>query len=452
MNKNVKIRLSVVALFTHQDKIFVIQRQPYLKAFPGYHSFPGGKVDRDESDQPYTAKFLKDYDPKLMRALCRETKEEINFDLELAINAKQVMAFSEFGFAITPDFNPMRFDAKFYKIELTACVDFVVDHNEAAWAGWLTAKEYMQQYHQGKILSAFPGLCVMRALSENPNTQNIGAMHLKYDRDTEVPLIEPIHQVIQMPVKSNTLPPAERTNAFILGDAQSERYLIDPSPSSTEELAKLSNVIAPFKVTGIFLTHHHHDHHQYANDLARTLQIPMKMSADSHECIQAKFDNNYFEGIEVQVAKEGDVLTQWLGKDILIFEVPGHDEGQLGLAPATMEWFIVGDLIQGLGTVVISEPEGNMKKYFASLEKVIQLDPQIIIPSHGIPMRSTMRLKETLEHRQMRENQILQLYKEGTSKEGILSEIYQKIDPRLFSAAMKNIESHLTKLTDENQI
>jgi len=51
------------------------------------------------------------------------------------------------------------------------------------------------------------------------------------------------------------------------------------------------------------------------------------------------------------------------------------DEGQLALMPDNRAWCIVSDLIQGVGTVVIAAPEGNMKKYFESLERVIALDP-----------------------------------------------------------------------------
>lgn len=452
MSKKSQIKDSVVAIFTHKLHVFVIQRQPYLPAFPGYHSFPGGKVERDESKQPYATKFLKDHDPRLMRALCREMQEEINFDLEEAIAKQQVLSFSEFGTAITPTFNPVRFNARFYRVELATLIDFDVDRNEAAWSGWMAAEEFMQQYQQGNLLTAFPTLCAMKALSKEVGVQNIGVMHLTYDPETEVPSVQPIYQIIQMPVKSNTLPPAERTNAFIIGDQQSERYLIDPSPASEEELGRLQNVVATHNITGIFLTHHHPDHHQFSNELARSFQVPMKMSQDSYERITQKFKENYFAQIEIHFAQEGEVLTQWLGKNVLIFEIPGHDEGQLGLAPVTMEWFLVGDLIQGIGTVVISAPEGDMTKYFHTLEKVIALDPKIIIPSHGIPLKSTNRLKETLKHRQARETQILQLHKAGKSKEDILSTIYHDIDPRLFPAAMQNIESHLTKLRLDQQI
>ena len=48
-------------------------------------------------------------------------------------------------------------------------------------------------------------------------------------------------------------------------------------------------------------------------------------------------------------------------------------------------------------TVVISEPEGDMTTYFQTLEKVIALQPSVIIPSHGIPMGGTYRIEATLQ-------------------------------------------------------
>ena len=123
-------------------------------------------------------------------------------------------------------------------------------------------------------------------------------------------------------------------------------------------------------------------------------------------------------------ASETEKVTHWRGSVVRVYEIPGHDAGQLGLAPDSMAWFIVGDLIQGIGTVVISAPEGDMATYFDTLEKVIVLNPEVIIPSHGIPMRSTHRLQETLKHRRERETQILKLHKSGKSKEDILELLY----------------------------
>ena len=146
---------------------------------------------------------------------------------------------------------------------------------------------------------------------------------------------------------------------------------------------------------------------------------------------------------------ENQHVTSWHGSTVRVYEIPGHDSGHLGLAPDSMAWFLVGDLIQGIGTVVIPSPEGDMATYINTLKKVISLSPEVIIPSHGIPMRTTYRLKETLKHRLKRESEILKLHQSGKSRQEILMELYSETDSRLHSAAMQNIESHLTKLLKE---
>jgi glyoxylase-like metal-dependent hydrolase (beta-lactamase superfamily II) len=202
----------------------------------------------------------------------------------------------------------------------------------------------------------------------------------------------------------------------------------------------------------IFLTHHHPDHRQYADAIARRYGIPIHLSQDSFERINKKTNGRFFEGVETVIRAEGEVLTQWLGRDVLILEVPGHDEGQLALMPSDRAWCIVSDLFQGVGTVVIAKPEGNMRKYFATLERVIELDPKVIYPSHGMGMGTTYRLQATLAHRKLREAQILQLHAQGKNHEEMLQEVYAGLDPRLAPLALCNIESHLDKLREEQRI
>ena len=45
---------SVSVLFIFEEKILTVQRQSYLKAFPGYLAFPGGRIDKDESSKPFS--------------------------------------------------------------------------------------------------------------------------------------------------------------------------------------------------------------------------------------------------------------------------------------------------------------------------------------------------------------------------------------------------------------
>jgi glyoxylase-like metal-dependent hydrolase (beta-lactamase superfamily II) len=120
--------------------------------------------------------------------------------------------------------------------------------------------------------------------------------------------------------------------------------------------------------------------------------------------------------------------------------------------PDNHAWCLVGDLIQGIGTVVIAAPEGDMAKYFATLERVIALNPRVIYPSHGGALGGTHYLEQTLRHRRAREAQIKSLIDSGLSVEQTLAEVYTGLDPRLLPLARMNIESHLVKLRAEGAI
>ena len=172
------------------------------------------------------------------------------------------------------------------------------------------------------------------------------------------------------------------------------------------------------------------------------------MSADTRTRIVAKLPR-FLDGLSVKTWTDGDVVTRWLGQPLRVLAVPGHDEGQLALMPDSRAFCIVGDLIQGVGTVVIAAPEGDMRKYFATLEKVIALNPRVIYPSHGTALGGVFYLEQTLKHRRAREAQIKALNEGGRSIEEMLAELYQGIDPRLLPLARMNIDSHLAKLRTE---
>jgi endoribonuclease LACTB2 len=149
---------------------------------------------------------------------------------------------------------------------------------------------------------------------------------------------------------------------------------------------------------------------------------------------------------------EGDVLTRWQGEPVRLLAVPGHDEGQLAPMPESRAWCIVGDLMQGVGTVVIAPPEGDMRKYFATLRRIIDLDPQVIIPSHGLALGGTHYLQQALAHREQREREVHARHEAGMGEDQMLAEIYRGVDPRLLPLARLNIRSHLAKLREEGAI
>ena len=443
---------SVSVLFIHEEQVFAVQRQPYLLAFPGYHAFPGGKIDEDESKTPFETELICEHNALHMRALNREIKEELGYDLEAGILNGEVLSISELAEALAPSFAPVRFRTWFYRVDLRERISFKVDSGEFADSFWISAKELLQTYHAGKSLMVPPTRWVLEGLVKNSNAAEFGDLSENYAENDRVPCLEMLDGIQILAVRSATLPPATRTNALLLGDADATKLLVDPSPNSEEEYRCLLNTIEGKMLDAVFLTHHHPDHHQFSNQLARLLCIPIILSEDTLYRLTLKYGGNYFENVKLQFAAENEELTRWHGSPVRVYEIPGHDAGHLGLAPDSRAWFLVGDLIQGIGTVVIPSPEGDMATYFSTLEKVIALNPEVIIPSHGIPMRSTHRLIETLKHRRERESQILKLSQSGNSKEEILDQLYEGLDTRLQPLAMQNIESHLEKLYKENHI
>lgn len=264
------------------------------------------------------------------------------------------------------------------------------------------------------------------------------------------PYEEPVQGLKVYPVASHTLPPATHTNAFLLGE--SPRLLVDPSPADETAYARLCDRLSGNKPQAIFLSHHHPDHHQQATRLARDWQLPILCSADTRARIPRRFGQDYWLGLELRTVQDGDVLTHWNGVPVKAHAVPGHDAGHLALAPVNRAWMIVGDLIQGVGTVVIAKPEGNMADYFETLRWVIDFQPKVILPSHGQAMGGTFRIEQTLRHRQLREAQILALHAQGQDMETMLASLYADIDRRLWGLARHNIETHLDKLRAEGRL
>lgn len=437
------MRKAVSVVFTCGQKIFSVKRQDYLSVFPGYLAFPGGKVDKSDSSEKINHPLLGKFDGQLMNALIREVKEEVGIDLTNLTMTRM----EELAIAITPEFNPYRFETYFYWVELEEEVAFKCDEGEVESFSWSDGKELLEGYKSGKHLAVPPTVRILERFALGDFSEETVNLRLPYNPDSQVPWIESISGIKQFLPLSHTFPPANRTNCFLIGDT-----LIDPSPKDEDEYIKLKNSVEQFGFKKIFLTHHHPDHHEFAPRLAAEFSVPILVSPDSKERILNKWGNDYFGNNTVIEANDGDILTDWKNQEVYLMAVPGHDEGQLAPYVKSAEWIIAGDLFQTVGTVVIGGDEGDMAKYFHSLEKVIDLNPLAIIPSHGIAMGGTYKLETTLKHRKEREQQILTLAKEGKRVQEILEVVYEGLDERLEKYALATIQKHLDKLAAEGML
>jgi ribonuclease/clavin/mitogillin len=435
--------LSVAVMLVFKEQVFLVRRQNFLNFFPGYTTFPGGKVD-PEDHRPCDSTPFATLKPEIANAVIREAHEELGIDLTAGI----IGDVTPIGVAITPDINPYRFETHFIRIVLTQSPEMTVDENEAAWGKWYDLADFNVEDERGEHMMVPPMRWVLNAANENLNFK---WMELTPHYPAELtPYYEGIRGLTQFVPLSNTLPPADRTNSFYYGE--NVKVLVDPSPKDEQEYNKFLKTLDSFKVDCIFISHHHPDHHERSVNLAIDLNVDMYMSEFTRDILLEKKGADYFQDRTIHLLKEGDSLGDFHGEEVKIMEVPGHDEGQLALYPTSLKWFFAGDLFQGVGTVVIPEREGSMLKYFQTLKKVIKLNPKTVFPSHGIGLGGVNILEFVLKHRTHRETTILDFYQQGKSETEILQLVYPDLDKGLHRLALLNIYSHLTKLHEEGII
>jgi glyoxylase-like metal-dependent hydrolase (beta-lactamase superfamily II) len=103
---------------------------------------------------------------------------------------------------------------------------------------------------------------------------------------------------------------------------------------------------------------------------------------------------------------------------------------------------------------VVSPPGGNMRVYFASLERLLTRDDDLYLPGHG-PMLPDPRalVRDLLAHRRDREAAIAAKLREGAAGTATLMDaLYSKQHPMLRRAAERNVLAHLQKLEEEGRV
>jgi ribonuclease/clavin/mitogillin len=134
---------------------------------------------------------------------------------------------------------------------------------------------------------------------------------------------------------------------------------------------------------------------------------------------------------------------------------PGHARGHLCFHEARTGTLLTGDNIVGLGSVLIDPPEGDMRDYFASLERLRGLsDLSVLFPGHGPAIANPYRkIDEYINHRLDREQKILAAVRNGaTSPAAIVAHAYTDVSPRAHGMAERAVLAHLEKLAADGLI
>jgi glyoxylase-like metal-dependent hydrolase (beta-lactamase superfamily II) len=151
---------------------------------------------------------------------------------------------------------------------------------------------------------------------------------------------------------------------------------------------------------------------------------------------------------------DGEVIISTREFSLRAVATPGHTSNHLAVAMDIDNALFTGDHVMGWSTTVVSPPDGDMRAYFDSLQKVIGRSDSILWPTHGGPITEPYPfLAAYLAHRQEREQQIIQQLASGNNTiPGIVKVLYASIDKRLHRPARRSVWSHLRKLVDEGVV
>ncbi|MBV8200338.1 MAG: MBL fold metallo-hydrolase [Acidobacteria bacterium] len=379
-------------------------------------------------------------------------------DLGLAADASRLVYAGRWQ---TPPFAPLRFDNRFFLLEWprSAAAQPEVLAGELESGAWVDPAAAWQSWHRGDVLAAPPILHFLQVLAEDGPDGGLPRL-----LDPAEAALGPLLRVelrpglLAFPLATRTLPPAATTNAYLLGFG--EAVLVDPGAADPAEIDRLAAALAAARerlgrrVVAIWLTHHHPDHVASVPALRERLGVPVLAHPATAERLAAhgRLDGALTDGQQVTLAGLGrpeapDLLVQ-------VIHTPGHARGHLCFLELGQRSLLAGDMVAGLGTIVVDPPEGDMDDYLASLGKLVALAPRTLFPGHGPAVKNAVpKLRQYIEHRLWRERRVLAAWRQGQREpEAMLPTVYDDVSREAWPLAARQVLAHLARLRRAGQL
>ena len=467
-------------------EVFWVRRSPRLAFLGGFNAFPGGQLDQCDTevqvadcDDPQAAAAISCAARELFEELgvlatrggeqlTKGQRVSILDDLtsgrmswpqilqhyELHLDAAD---FTFVGRWVTPPFSARRFDTWFFLLTCPSKQEPSVIPGELESGEWISASNAVQKWRKGRVVAVPPTLHALTTLASGM-TADLETRFLAIPEASGqvVRRIEFRPNYICFPVRTPTKPPATHTNCYLIYTSE-EVLIVDPGSPYEGEQAALAETVNQLlsesrRVHEIVLTHRHRDHVAGVNALQS--QLPDKVDVAAHlltaEALKGTLEVNRLIQDNDQITLDGEPQIT-----LQAMHTPGHARGHLCLYDEPNGTLLSGDNVVGLGSVLIDPPEGNMRQYFDSLQRMAAVPKlSLILGGHGPAIANPHnKLDEYINHRRKRENEILKAVGNGaeTTTE-IVQIVYTDVSPKLHPMAKRAILAHLEKLAEDGLV
>ena len=234
------------------------------------------------------------------------------------------------------------------------------------------------------------------------------------------------------------------TNTYLVGNE--DVTVIDPGPAMEEHLDVI--LAASENIKQILVTHTHPDHSPGTRLLQQKLDVPaFGMLTESSKNQDMTFSPE-------RILKDGEILEKE-EYSLEVVHTPGHASNHLCFILREEKFIFTGDHVMSGSTVVIGPPDGSMKQYIDSLNKLKNYDMEKMAPGHGDILESPYQVADwIINHRLKREEKVFSALKDATrgTPESLVEKVYADVDSSLFPIAKASLLAHLIKLEEDQVI
>ena len=463
-------------------EVFWVKRSDKLSFLGGFHAFPGGQIDAEDAEVEVRNAPNAETSTMISGA-ARELFEELGVlvarggetltkgqrvslldDLEskrmswpallkhyeLYLDAGD---FTYVGRWVTPPFNARRFDTWFFLAKCPPKQEPNVVAGELASGEWLPARDAYDRWMRDQVVAVPPTLHALRTLGAGLAPDLVDRfLSIPHARGEICRRITFRPNYICFPVRTPTRPLATHTCCYIIHNS-SEMLIVDPgSPWEDEQealAACLYEMIAEGRqVREIIITHLHPDHVGGVNALKA--HLGGKVSVAAHAKTAEALSDIHVD----RLIEDNDLITLEGEPRVTLraLHTPGHALGHLCFHDADRGVLLTGDNIVGVGSVLIDPPQGNMRDYLDSLERMRSLpNLTVLLGGHGPAVAAPyQKIDEYISHRLERERNILEAVRAGaTTPQEIVARVYTDVSPKAHAMAERAVLAHLEKLRDD---